>query len=77
MFEDKEGRYDIVSAPVLTAEGRHVAIPVVGEKTTYHRFDKSLKKIQRCCGAVAGKPKSGIDSGCEQGLAKDSVQYLG
>ena len=44
VFEDKEGRYDIVSAPLLTAEGRPVAIPVVGEKTTYHWFDKSLEK---------------------------------
>ena len=44
VFEDKEGRYGIVSAPLLTAEGRPVAIPVVGEKTTYHWFDKSLEK---------------------------------
>ena len=44
VFEDKEGRYDIVSAPLLTAEGRPVAIPVVGEKTIYHWFDKSLEK---------------------------------
>ena len=44
VFEDKEGRYDIVSAPLLTAEGRPVAIPVVGEKTTYHWFDASLEK---------------------------------
>ena len=44
VFEDKEGRYDIVSAPLLTAEGRPVAIPVVGERTIYHWFDKSLEK---------------------------------
>lgn len=57
VFEDKEDRYDVVSAPLLTFDGRPVAIPVVGEKTTYHWFDKSLEKEYNAVVAqLPGKP---------------------